>query len=142
MAIIKREPFSMRPWFRFPRWLDEDVEFPWEETGRGLNVYETDNDVIVEANVPGVPTDKIQVNVEGDTITIRGEVEEKEEEEKKKHYYKKMERSAYYYTTTAPRAIKADKAVAEVEDGAVKVTIPKAEVAKPKTIAVKAKKKK
>lgn len=141
MAIIKWEPFSTRPWFRFPRFLEEEFEWPWEETGRGLNVYETANEVVVEANVPGVPADKVEVSVEGDTITIRGEVEVEEEDEKKKHYYRKMERRAYYYTTTAPRAIEGDKAKAEITDGVVKVTIPKSKEAKPKVIKVAAKKK-
>ena len=141
MTIVKWEPFSMRPRFRFPRWMQEDFEVPWDEMGKNLNVYETDSDVVVEANVPGVPIERVEVSIDGDTITIRGEVEETEEDEKKKHYYKRMEKRAFYYSTTAPRAIQADKALAEIEDGVVKVTIPKTKEAKPKMIKVKEKKK-
>jgi len=121
--------------------MQEDFEVPWDEMGKNLNVYETDSDVVVEANVPGVPIERVEVSIDGDTITIRGEVEETEEDEKKKHYYKRMEKRAFYYSTTAPRAIQADKALAEIEDGVVKVTIPKTKEAKPKMIKVKEKKK-
>jgi len=88
--------------------------------------------VVVEAAVPGVPADKVEVEVEGDLITIRGKVEEEEKEEKKKTYYRKMEKRSFNYVTTSPRPIKGDRAKAEVKDGMVTVTIPKAEEAKKK----------
>jgi len=83
MAIIRWEPMRLGPWWRWPRIFDEDWDWP-EEIGKGLNVYETKDSVVVEAAVPGVPTDKVEVEVEGDLITIRGRVEEEEKEEKKK----------------------------------------------------------
>ena len=78
MAIVRWEPLRLGPmWHRWPRLFDEDWDWP-EEIGRGLNVYETKDEVVVEAAVPGVPADKIEVEVEGDLITIRGQVEEKD----------------------------------------------------------------
>ncbi len=130
MAIVRWEP--MRRW---PQVFDEDWDLP-EEMCRGLNVYETKDEVVVEAAVPGVPADKIEVEVEDDLISIYGEVEEEEKEEKKKTYYRKMEKRSFDYVTTAPRPIKGDKASAEVKDGMVTVTIPKAEEAKRKSVKV------
>lgn len=138
MAIVRWEPFSLRPWNRFPLW--EDGEWGLEGSD-SLNLYETDNDIVAEANVPGIPEKDIEVNVEGGVLTIRGEMkQEDEEKEKGKQYYKKMERRSFHYATTLPRAIKAEQALAEIENGVVKVTIPKAEAEKPKRIEVKTKK--
>jgi HSP20 family protein len=133
MAIVRWEPM-----WRWPRLFDEDWDLP-EEIGRGLNVYETKDDVVVEACVPGIDPKDVEVEVEGDLITIRGEAKVEEKDEKKKTYYRKMEERSFDYVTTAPRPVKADKARAEVKDGVVTVTIPKAEEAKPKKVEVEVK---
>jgi HSP20 family protein len=125
-------------WHRWPRIFDEGWDWP-EEVGRGLNVYETKDSVVVEAAVPGVPADKVEVEVEGDLITIRGQVEEEEKEEKKKTYYRKMEKRSFNYVTTAPRPVKGDRAKAEIKDGMVTITLPKAEEAKKKSVKVEVK---
>jgi len=139
MAIVHWEPFSLRPWSRWPRMWEEEEFWPEEFEGRGLDVYETDNEVVVEAPVPGVPEDKVEVSIEGDLITITGAVEEEKEEDKKKTYYRKTEKRSFCYTTSSPRPIKSDEATAEVKDGVVTVRIPKVEEAKPKKVTVKPK---
>lgn len=137
MAIVRWEPFSLRPFNRFPLWEDNWLM----DRSDSLNLYETDNDVVVEAHVPGIPEKDIEISIEGGVITISGEAkEEDEEKEKGKHYYKRMESRSFHYSTTLPRAVKSEDAQAEVENGVVKVTIPKAEAEKPKRIEVKARK--
>ncbi len=139
MALVRWEPLSLRPWQRFPLW--DDAEW-WGGTNEALNLYETDNDIVVEANVPGIKEEDIEINVEGGVITIRGEVTEKDEQkEKGKQYYKKMEQRSFHYSTTLPRSVRSDQATAEVENGVVKVIIPKAEEEKPKRIEVKSRNK-
>jgi len=137
MAIVRWEPFSLRPWRHWPRWLDEDWGWPGEMDHQGLNVYETEQEVVIEAAVPGIPEDQVEVTIEGDLITIRGEAEEKEEDEKKKTYYRKMEKKSFCYTTSSPRPIEADKAEAVIEDGMVTVRIPKVKAARPAVVKVK-----
>jgi len=134
MAIVRWEPL-FRPW---PRLLDE-LEWPELEVQRGLNVYETEDDIIVEAQVPGIPEDKIEVTAEGGVVRIKGEVEEKEEDEKGKKYYRKEARRSFYYSTAVPSRGQWDKAKAEVENGMVRVIIPKAEEEKPKKIEIRKK---
>lgn len=107
-----------------------------------LTVYETDDDVIVKANVAGVPADKVDVSIEGGTVTVKAEHEESEEEKKrKKVVYREARKARYLYTTSIPCPVKADKAEAVVQDGVVTVTVPKEEMAKPKKIKAKAKSK-
>jgi len=138
MAIVKWDPWSLSPrWgFRFPSFWDEE---DWFDASEGLTLYETDNDVVVEAAVPGVPADKIDVSVESGVITVKAEHKEEEEKKKKKKVvYKGSHQAKFFYQSSLPAPVKANQAKAEVADGMITVTIPKAEEAKPKKIAVKA----
>ena len=143
MAIVRwKDPFGISPrWtWRLPS-LWEDEEW-WPETKEGLTVYETDHEVIVKANVAGVPADKVDVSIEGGVVTIKAEHEETEEEKKKKKViYRQARKARYLYTASLPCPVKVDKAEAVVQDGVITITVSKAEAAKPKKIKVKAKSK-
>ncbi len=136
MAIIKWKPFAFQPFFRWPRWLEEWEEPEWGEVSRGLRIHETEKDIVAEAVVAGVPAENIEVNIEDGVLAIKAEAEEKEEKKKAKYY-----QTYKYYYTAALSGGDWSKAKAEVEDGILTVTIPKAEAAKPKKIKVTAKKK-
>ncbi len=138
MAIIKwGDPMSlMAPNFWPSSWFDEDY---WPEERSGLSVYETDNDVIAKANVPGVPAGEVEVSFEAGVLTVKAEHKETEEEKKKKKtVYRQSRQARYYYSASIPNRIKVEKIAAQVADGVVTVTMPKAEEAKPKKITVKA----
>ena len=134
MAIVKWEPILPR-WWRMP-WLDEE---DWIEYEEGLNVYETDDELVIEAYVPGVSEDEIDVSIEDNVIRIKAEHKEDKEKKKKKVVYRQTAQASYFYSTTIPCPVKTDKAEAVLENGVLKITLPKAEEAKPKKIAVKAK---
>jgi len=128
MAITRYDPF--RNLFAFPRWLDE-----FEESHqRGLKVRETDKDILVEAVVAGVPAKDVEIDIEDGVVTIKAEVTE---EVKKEDEFKSQ--SYQYYYTLALSGGQWNKANAEVENGVVKLTIPKTEAARPKKVTVKAK---
>lgn len=140
MAIVKLNPFS--PWFndRFFSVFDEEENWPVVKVTEGLDVYETGNEVVIKAAVPGIPADKVDVTFEDGVLRIRAEVEETEEEKKKKKVVYRQQKMSYFdYTTTLPRAVDGEKISAEVADGVVTIKAPIAETAKPKKIAVKAK---
>ena len=143
MAIVRwKDPFRISPrwtWQLPSLWEDEEL---WPETREGLTVYETDNEVVVKANVAGVPADKVDVSLEGGVVTIKAEYEETEEEKKKKKVvYRQARKARYLYTASLPCPVKTDKAEATVEDGVITISVPKAETAKPKKIKVKTKSK-
>ena len=133
MAIVKSD---LNDWPRF--WLKPFFEEEeWGEAVDSLSAYETDEAFVVKANVPGVPADKVDVSVEGGVVTIKAEHEEtKEEKSKRKVVYREGRTAKYLYTTSIPCPVMADKAKAEIENGVVTVTIPKAPEAKPKKIKV------
>lgn len=136
MAIIKLNPFS--PWVSdhfFP--FDEEESWPQIKVAEGLDVFETDSDVIIKAAVPGIPADKVEVTFEDGVLRISGKVEENEEEKKKKKVvYSNRKVRVFDYTTTLPRAVKSDDIKADVENGVVTVTAPIATEAKAKKIEV------
>jgi HSP20 family protein len=125
----------------WPSFFDDDDWSNWPEissTSNGLDIYETEDSVVVEAAVPGVPEDKVDVSIEGNVLTIRAEHEETEEKKKKKKtVYKSSRQASFSYSTNLPRMVDAPRAEAEVENGVVKVTVPKTEEEKPKRIEVK-----
>lgn len=110
-------------------------------TTSGLDIYETDDAVVVEAQVPGAKEEDVEVTVEGSVLTITAEAKESEEKtERKKTVYKSSRQSSFTYSTSLPRMVDASKATAEVENGVVTVSIPKTEEEKPKKISVTTKK--
>lgn len=138
MTLVRWNPISPQ-WFT--RWPDFFENEDWSmDSQQGLSVYETDDNVIVKANLAGIPEDKIDISVEGGTVTIKAEYQETEEEKKKKKViYKQAREAKYVYSTTIPCPVNADQANAEVENGLLTLTLPKKPEVKPKKITVKAK---
>jgi len=138
MKIIRRDPswFSISPFMaQWPTFLDEDLL----ETEKDFTAFETDDAFVMKAKFAGVPAENIDISVEGGVVTARGEHEETEEEKKKrKVVYREARKAQYLYTVSIPCPVKADKAVADVKNGVLTLTIPKAEEAKPKKIQVTA----
>jgi HSP20 family protein len=102
-----------------------------------VNVYQTRDEVAVEAPLPGVDPDKVEVTVEHDVLTIQGHTEQKTEVDEKSYYRREVRSGSFYRSVPLPAAVEADKAEATYEQGILKVRIPKTPEAKPKTIAVK-----
>ena len=108
----------------------------WAPGGLAVDMFETDENVVVKAAIPGVNADEIEVSVTGDTLTIRAET--KEEEEIKRESYLRRERrfGSCCRTVTLPGGLEAEKAEADYTDGVLTLTFPKAEEVKPKSIKV------
>ena len=102
-----------------------------------VDMDETDEEIRITAELPGVDKDNIDISMTDDRITIRGE--KKEHEEKKGRGYHKLERSygSFQRSFYLPCEVVSDKVDASFKDGVLMVVLPKAEVAKPKQIAVK-----
>jgi HSP20 family protein len=112
---------------------------PWAEGGLDLDMYETEDKVVVKTAIPGVKVEDIKVSVSGETLTINAETKE-EEEVKRENYLRKERRfGSYCRTVTLPGGLKADSAEADYTDGILTLNFPKAEEVKPKSIKVTAK---
>lgn len=133
-VMVDLVKFGPRGLFGWPRWMDDFDNLAFQ---KGLKVHEDAKNIYVEAVVAGVPTKDVDVDIEDGVVTIKAE---KKIEEKVKGEYSSAMYSYYY--TCALSSGQWDKTKAEVEDGILTLTIPKAESAKPKKITVKAKSKK
>jgi HSP20 family protein len=112
---------------------------PWSEGSMAVDMYETDDSVIVKTSIPGVKADDIDVSIAGDTLTIKAET--KEEQEIKRENYLRRERryGSYCRSVTLPGGLETEKADADYTNGILTLTLPKAEEIKPKSIKVTAK---
>ncbi len=106
-----------------------------------VDVYEDKNNVIVETQLAGVDPEKVDVSIENDVLSIKGESEKKSEVEEKDYYKKEIRRGSFYRSVPLPAHVIGEKASASAEDGVLKIVIPKLLGSKPKTIKIKTKKK-
>jgi len=119
--------------------------WPRPERGRELlegewapstDVAETEEDVVVTAELPGVKQEDVDIIITNDILTLKGE--KKEEKEVRKENYHRVERcyGSFRRSVSLPTGVQGDKARASYKDGVLQVTIPKAEGAKPKQIKI------
>jgi HSP20 family protein len=104
-----------------------------------VDMYQTDNDVVIKAALPGFKADDVQINVTGDLLTIRGELKHEEEQNEKSWHIREQRWGSFERSVALPTAVVSDKAQADFANGILTITLPKAEEVKPKTITVKAK---
>ena len=104
-----------------------------------IDVYETKDDVVVKAALPGIKPEELDVTITGNTLSISGESKE-ENEVKDKNYIRQERRyGSFSRTVTLPNGLKGDKVDATFENGMLTLKIPKAEEIKPKSIKIQAK---
>jgi HSP20 family protein len=124
-------------------WVMPRSFFGWGFGGWGgvasmpLDVYETDEAFIVTAPMPGVTSDKLDIQVQQNLLSIRGEVSAQQPKEAR---YLIQERGSgvFQRSIQLPAPVDADKISATLSDGVLTITLPKAEQFKPRRIAVKA----
>ncbi len=104
-----------------------------------VDMFQTDNEVIVKAGLPGIKAEEVQINVTGEVLTIKGEVKQKEEAKEKAYHIREQRWGAFERALVLPTEVVADKAKADFENGILTITLPKAEEVKPKSITIKTK---
>ena len=108
-----------------------DVEIP------SMDVAETDNQIEVKMDVPGMKPEEVTVEVQGNTLVVSGEHKEEKEEKGKTFHRIERKTGSIQRSITLPCKVQEDKIVAECKNGVLSVTIPKAEQAKTRKIPVK-----
>lgn len=101
-----------------------------------VDAYATEDAIVLTADVPGLKPEQLEVTLEGDTLTIRGELKNRPEDRN----YLLRERATGHFerVLTINTPIDNGKVEATFEDGVLALTLPKAEAVKPKQITVKA----
>jgi HSP20 family protein len=102
-----------------------------------INIADSDGNVRVEAELPGMKPEDIDVNVSGDLLTLKGERKEEREEGEEGYTYREIRQGSFQRAVRLPAEVRADKADARFENGVLTVRLPKAEEAKAKQIEIK-----
>ena len=146
MSIVRYDPF------RDLRTLQEEVNrlfstnltraFGDEGIGRGawapsVDIYENKDQIVLEAELPGMKQEEVDLAIENNVITLRGE--RKFEKTDETDNYHRVERSYGSFTRsfTLPQTVSAEGATAEYSNGVLRVTLPKREETKARRIEVK-----
>ncbi|HZP57945.1 MAG TPA: Hsp20/alpha crystallin family protein [Dehalococcoidia bacterium] len=101
-----------------------------------LDMYETNDNVVVKASLPGVKPEDIDISVTGQTLTLRGEVREEHEEKGESYIRRERSQGTFFRQVTLPSEVDPNKADAVFEHGVLRLTLPKAESMKPRHIKV------
>jgi len=104
-----------------------------------IDMYQTDDEIVVKAALPGIKADEVQINITGEVLSLKGEMKHEEEKKEKAWHIREQRWGAFERSVILPTDVVADKAKADFEHGILTITLPKAEEVKPKTITVKAK---
>jgi HSP20 family protein len=150
---VEREagwPWSLSP-FSMIRRMEEDMARMWDDFfGRGglpalwgrrafgpkIDVYETDSDITVKAELPGVDPKDVEVNATEDSIALSGEMRREEEIDEEGYYRAERSFGRFQRQIDLPAAVKAAEAKATFKNGVLEIALPKVEEAKARKVKV------
>jgi HSP20 family protein len=150
MAIARWDPFremsrmqeefnrlfddSLFRWRRPPRQGEEELRVGFSPP---VDIYEDKDQVALTAEIPGIDPKDIEIQIENGVLTVRGE--RKLEREENKEGYLRMERNygTFLRSFSLPTTVDGDRAKAEFKNGLLRVTLPKKEEAKARSVKVK-----
>jgi len=146
MAIVRWDPFqdliSLQE--RMNRLFEQTLDHSRGERegmvagtwAPAVDIYETPDSIVLQAELPGLSKDDIDIQVRDNVLTLKGE--RRSEKEVKEGNYLRVERAygGFQRAFTLPAAVQADKIRAVFKDGVLDVSIPKVEEAKPKQIKI------
>ncbi|MCX8161004.1 MAG: Hsp20/alpha crystallin family protein [Candidatus Saccharicenans sp.] len=146
MAITKWDPFRdiMVLRDRMNRLFEDLVSSPkFEESdiiqstwSPAVDIYETENELVLTAELPGVDEKDVEIKVEDNTLSLRGE--RKFEKETREENYHRIERAygSFFRSFSLPNYVDQEKISAEYENGLLKIHMPKKAEVKPRKVKI------
>jgi HSP20 family protein len=104
--------------------------------GLPLNVYEEGDNYVVETHLPGLKPEDVDVSVEGNTLTIRGETKAETERKERNYLMREHRYGRFERSLRLPDTVDPNRAQANFENGVLRLSFPKTEQAKPRKIAI------
>src|SRR3954471_4665923 len=118
--------------FRPSRWLSGGLDGP----ALPLDVTTTTDALTIEAALPGIKPEDVDITVENGTVTISGRTADERKAEEGSYLVQEIRRGSFSRSVTLPNGLEPDKADATFENGVLKLQIPKPEQVKPKQIRI------
>jgi HSP20 family protein len=149
-AVAPREPQSLGTPFTFMRRFSEEMDRLFEDFGFGrgwlapglersldhlgtlagnawvpqVEVMERDNQLVVRADLPGMSKDDVKVDLDDNSLVIRGERKSEREEDEEGYYRSERSYGSFYRRIPLPSGVKAEEANADFRDGVLEITMP------------------
>lgn len=144
MTVSRRpSPFSELLSFRnaMDRLFDETVFRPVGGSGERANampmdIYSTADALVIEASLPGIRPEDVDVSVLGTTLTLSASHADERSEDVNRYHVRELRRGRMSRTVTLPQGLKTDAATATFEHGVLRLSIPRAEQARPHQIPI------
>ena len=146
MAIIRWDPYrdmvtlreKMNRMFEdvFSQRSEEGKEMVTSNWAPAVDIFETEKELVLSAEIPGIDEKDIEIKVEDNTLSLKGE--RKFEKETQEENYHRIERSygSFYRAFTLPNSIDPEKIQATHENGVLKITMPKREERQPRKVKI------
>ena len=117
---------------------EQDESWAGDSEGQlTIDVYQTDNDIVVKSTIAGVKPEDLDVSINNDMVTIRGDRKNEEKVEGENYYYQECYWGTFSRSVILPVEVLADKAEATMKNGILTVRLPKADTTKSKKIQVR-----
>lgn len=137
MSLLRLTP-SSRVLSRWPNFWDDEEILPTSGSHTGLDVYETEDEVVVKANIAGVTKEEVDLTYEQGVLWIKAEKSSEEKTDDKQFYSKSS--WSYSYKISVPGMLDhTHEPEATIDNGVLSVTFKKAEASKPKKLSIKTK---
>lgn len=113
-------------------WLDENYEGQLS-----VDVYGTDKEIVIKSTIAGVRVEDIDISINNDMLTIRGERQQETEEKLEDYYYQECYWGSFSRSIILPVEVDSDKVAASLKNGVLTIRLPK--IRKTKNISIKVK---
>ena len=142
MSLMRWDPFrefNTLP-TRLGGFFGKGLEAPMSTTTWNplVDIFENDNEVVIKAELPGMNAKDIEVRLENNVLTLKGDRHFEKETKDENYHRVEREYGTFSRSFALPTAVNGEKVTAEYKDGVLKIVLPKAEETKPKPIKVAA----
>lgn len=137
MTLMFRDPFADTVPLRqaMDRLFDESLPRPFRHW-LAVDVYETTSALVIKAALPGMKPEEVDIALDGDTLTIKGELAADEESSTREYHRRELHVGSFERALRLPNRFEAGKTDAVFENGILTLTIPKVAQAEVKHIKV------
>jgi HSP20 family protein len=104
-----------------------------------IDLYQTNDEVVVKACLPGLKAEDVQISVTEDVLTLRGEFKQEDVQDETTYHIREQRFGSFERSIMLPTDVQTEKARADFDKGILTITLPKADEVKPKTITIKTK---
>ncbi len=138
-VVMREEPVSF-PVREEESWATPSYTANDNESAEGqltIDVYQTENDIVIKSTIAGVKPEDLDVSINNDMVTVKGERKNEEEVENGNYYYQECYWGSFSRSVLLPVDVIPEKADASLKNGILTIRLPKADTTKTKKIQVR-----